>query len=119
ALAYGADEESLTQAYSEFKKEALEIEEDYCPDSVNTDGWDATRNAIRSVFIGVSLILCFLHSALKVRDKRRKFPKKNELMKHVWDSYKAETVSLFEKRLKRLEKWVCKEEIPESVKEKV
>lgn len=40
-------------------------------------------------------------------------------MKHVWDSYKAETKSLFEKRINRLRKWVCKEEIPESVKEKV
>lgn len=119
SLTDSPDEDNLTYAYSEFKEEALKVEENYIPKSVNTDGWSATQNAIRNLFIGVTLILCFLHSVLKIRDKRRKYEKKDELMKKVWDAYKAKTLSGFSQRLRRLKDWVNKEQIPEVVREKV
>jgi hypothetical protein len=44
-IAHSADETGLTQAYGEFQQEALALNPQYCPDTVNTDGWDA-ENAI-------------------------------------------------------------------------
>ena len=57
-----AGEKDLTQAYGQFKSEALNVDPKYQPDSVNTDGWTATLNAWLTLFPSVTMILCFLHS---------------------------------------------------------
>lgn len=41
ALAHSADAVELTQAYGEFQTEALALNPDYCPQTVNTDGRDS------------------------------------------------------------------------------
>lgn len=40
-----ADEVTLRKAYGVFQAEALALDPDYQPDSVNADGWKATQNA--------------------------------------------------------------------------
>ena len=59
-VAYRADETALTQAYGEFQQEAKALNPDYCPETVNTDGWDATQQAWKTLFPGITLMLCFL-----------------------------------------------------------
>ena len=59
-----ADSDSLIQGYSTFAEEVRNLEPNYSPDSVNIDGWEATRNAWKKLFPKISIILCFLHLVL-------------------------------------------------------
>jgi len=67
-----AGENGLKEGYGIFKDEALDVNPDYQPKSVNTDGWKATINAWKSLFSGISVIACFLHVFIKIRDRSSK-----------------------------------------------
>ena len=43
SIAEKADETELTKAYGVFKIDTQEIQTDYAPKTVTTDGWPATR----------------------------------------------------------------------------
>ena len=60
-----AEEEKLRKAYEEFKEEAQEVNAEYEPETVNTDGFGSTIKAWRSLFVKVVLIRCFLHGFLR------------------------------------------------------
>ena len=80
-------EDSLTQAYGVFAHEAHSVKDDY--NTVNTDGWTATQNAWK--FPQITVILCFLHAFIKIRDRATKalaIPF-NEIATRIWDAYKA------------------------------
>ena len=121
ALAREATEVRLTPAYAEFAAEARALKPDYTPQTVNTDGWGATQNAWKTLFDGgVVLILCFLHAALKIRDRCRRWERKRELMKKVWSCYDAATLPLYREQVRALKKWTLETpEIPEGAREKV
>jgi hypothetical protein len=121
ALAREATEAQLLPAYREFETEARSLRPDYQPQTVNTDGWGATRTAWQKLFDrGVVLILCFLHAALKIRDRCRRWEKKRELMKRVWSCYLAPTLTLYREQVQALEKWTLETpEMPEGAREKV
>jgi hypothetical protein len=91
SVALNADEATLTEAYSQFKQEAQNVDPDYAPQTVNTDGWTATQNAWRALFVTITIIECFLHAFLKIRDRCKKrwqtvWP---EIQQQVWDIYHA------------------------------
>ncbi len=67
SMSGGAGEEELTDAYRQFQHEAQQIQPDYQPETVNTDGWHATMNAWRTLFPSICLIQCFLHAILSIR----------------------------------------------------
>jgi len=71
-LALAADEEALTAAYGHFKDEAQHVNPDYQPQTVNTDGWFATQNAWRALFATITVMQCFLHAFLKIRDRAKR-----------------------------------------------
>ncbi len=52
-----ADEEHLTAAYGEFAAETREVNPEYAPKTVNTDGWVATKNAFKTCFSQIAVIL--------------------------------------------------------------
>jgi hypothetical protein len=62
----------LEKAYGVFKEEARNLNPDYSPDTVNTDGWKATIGAFKSLFPCTVLIACFLHIFISIRDRTRK-----------------------------------------------
>src|SRR5262249_7324323 len=64
SIAENEDSVALQRAYGEFAAEAAAAHSNYQPESVCTDGWKATREAWRTLFPGIRLILCFLHSIL-------------------------------------------------------
>src|SRR5205085_690714 len=66
ALTSAADDAHLREAYGVFAAEARDVEPGYAPETVNVDGWAATRNAFSSLFTTVTVVLCFLHGFLKV-----------------------------------------------------
>ena len=49
-LTKGADEGHLAEGYGMFRKEALDVDPEYAPQTVNTDGWWATQNAFQALF---------------------------------------------------------------------
>ena len=97
-----ADEPHLAQAYGAFAKEAQNVAADYRPKSVNTDGWWATQNAFLALFSSISIVLCFLHGFLKVRDRCFK---DFELHKRIWEVYFASSSQEFHQRMEGFKAW--------------
>ena len=62
-----ASAEALTLGYGEFQAEARLLDPNYAPITVNTDGWEGTRQAWLNLFPTVTFVLCFLHEVLKVQ----------------------------------------------------
>ena len=82
-LTASADDAHLEEAYGVFAAEARDVEPEYAPETVNTDGWASTRNAFQTWFPLITVVLCFLHGFLKIRDRCRKA---RELHRRVWTS---------------------------------
>ena len=57
--------ENLKKAYGIFKIEAQNMIPDYCPKSINIDGYSSTKKAITELYIDAGILRCFLHSFLK------------------------------------------------------
>ncbi len=116
SLTKSADEEHLTAAYQDFADEARDVRSDYAPQTVNTDGWAATQNAFTTLFVGISVIVCFLHGFLKIRDRCRK---NFELGKQVWHAYRAASATEFRERMQSLKQWCLSQKLPTIVGEMV
>lgn len=105
-IADTADTKALTEGYQTFKTESQRLDPTYSPQTVNTDGWPATKSAWQSLFPKISLILCFLHAFLKIKERCRRCP---HLLKtigqKVWDAYHAPTKAHFSQRIRRLAEW--------------
>jgi hypothetical protein len=102
-----ADEAGLSEAYGVFKKEAQEVEADFSPLSVNTDAWASTRKAWRVLFSKVTLLLCFLHSILKIRGlMTQKYEHAQAIISRMWDAYHEEKEVNFCDTLFDLQKYV-------------
>ena len=102
ALTAAADDVHLREAYGVFAAEARDVDPGYAPETVNIDGWAATRNAFRALFPSIAVVLCFLHGFLKVRDRCRKA---RELHRRVWDVYRAATAEEFRRLMGELQQW--------------
>src|SRR4051794_13459309 len=102
ALTSSADDDHLLEAYGVFAAEARDIKPDYTPETVNADGWAATRNAFQALFPTIAVVLCFLHGFLKIRDRCRKA---HDLHRRVWDVYRAATAVEFRRLMRELQQW--------------
>ena len=112
ALTKSADEKHLSEAYGVFDKEARDVDPAFQPQSINTDGWKATRKSLQNLFPKVLLVLCFLHGFLKIRDRCRKH---FDLHERVWDVYRAESETDFRTKLNELKQWSQTQELRDPV----
>jgi len=114
-LTESASEEALTRAYSVFAEEARMVNPDYAPETVNTDGWAATQKAWKNAFANITVILCFLHAFIKIRDRATKVLDTffNQAADRVWEAYRADGKAGFSQRIRRLKEWAEKS-VPES-----
>lgn len=104
AAAAGTDE--LKVAYEVFKNEARDLAPKYAPKTVSTDGWKGTQAAWKALFPKVILLLCFLHSWLKIRDRAKHLKEVfAEISRRVWEAYHASDRRRFAQRLRRLRQW--------------
>lgn len=99
------DQQGLGEAYGVFKTEVQAEFSDYTPKSVNTDGWPATRKAWKGLFEPITLILCFLHSYIKIRNISKKEPLKKELYHQIWQAYESENKVEFIRKINQLQQW--------------
>ncbi len=106
SLALNADEAALTEAYGYFKQEAQTLAPDYTPQTVNTDGWLATQKAWQVLFVTITVIECFLHAFLKIRDRCKRlktlFP---QIKASVWNIYHASDATDFRHRMIEFQAW--------------
>ena len=109
-----AGEQALTDAYQTYKNEARSLNPAYSPETVNMDGWKATRKAWQSLFPAVVIICCFLHVFIKIRDRAKK--KYRDIYENVasklWDCYRAESKGSFGQRIRRLIEWCQRNDAP-------
>lgn len=106
SLALNADETALTEAYGYFKQEAQTLAPDYAPQTVNTDGWLATQKAWQALFVTITIIECFLHAFLKIRDRCKRlktlFP---QIKDYVWNIYHAADALDFRQQMIQFQVW--------------
>jgi hypothetical protein len=120
SLAIDAGTDALTQAYGVFHAEALALNPDYCPKTVNTDGWEATQTAWQTLFPGITLILCFLHTVLGVQQRCRREPTLfKQVSEKLWHLFHSETPSQFGQRLRRIHEWATTQVTHEAVRQKL
>jgi hypothetical protein len=103
-----ASKEDLKNAYGVFKEEALEVEPDYAPKTVNTDGWSGTIGAWSALFTNITMIRCFLHAWLRIRERAKNLKEQFfEIGKRVWEVYYSETRRTMSQRIRRLRDWAA------------
>ena len=95
----GANKDDLTEAYGVFASQAKNMDNDYTPKSVNIDGWSATIAAFSALFVGITIIYCFLHGFIKIRDCCRKSKEFGNISSRVWHVYKSKTKKSFGQRM--------------------
>jgi hypothetical protein len=72
SVAPSASQAEGEKAYGVFASEAQVLQADYAPQTVNTDGWQATQGAWKALGTHMTIILCFLQAFLKMRDRATK-----------------------------------------------
>ena len=105
ALAPSAGAEDLQAAYAVFRQEARDVQPDYRPKTVNTDGWAATRQAWSVLFPLVVILRCFLHGWLNIRSRGKLSDVFSTLSEKVWNAYHAPERRSFSQRMRRLWEW--------------
>ena len=85
-----------------FKEEAKQVDSQYAPKTVNTDGWGGTIGAWSALFPMIVIIRCFLHAWLRIRERGKKLENFFELGEKVWSVYHAETRRIMSQRIRRL-----------------
>lgn len=109
SVAFGADTESLTEAYQHFKDEAQALKAEYVPETINTDGWAATQRAWLSLFPMIILIECFLHAFIKIRERGKHLKELfHQISQQVWDVYRATDAAAFRSKAEELRLWAEK-----------
>lgn len=121
AVTESAGQKDLEQAYGVFKQEAQNVNPDYNPKTVNTDGWLSTIKAWKNLFPAITLIACFLHIYISIRDRSRKKFKEQfiQAAEKLWNCYKAENKASFSQRVRRLYQWAQKNSMPSVIVDKI
>jgi len=117
AISENAGEDGLMEAYGKFQQEACNLNPEYDPKSVNTDGWLATMKVWGQLFTNICVICCFLHVFIKIRDRSKKKYRDlfNIVADKMWDCYKATSKSSFSQRVRRLYEWAKNEQVPDVI----
>lgn len=105
SVSLSADAKGLTEAYRHFKAEAQDLSPDYAPKTINTDGWTATQLAWQALFPLVTLILCFLHAFIKIRNRCKRMSDYAEIKRRVWEAYHAADPDTFKQKIAQLKTW--------------
>ena len=104
SIADSAGDDALLDSYSDFKNEAIKVDPDYSPKTVNNDGWASTVNAWKNLFPKIISVLCFLHVYIKIRKCSKKKLKESyqAVVGRLWNAYKAKNRRSFSQRVRRL-----------------
>jgi hypothetical protein len=105
-VSMSASPAALEGSYGVFAEEALNVAPNYQPKTVCVDPWQATRQAWAKLFSSASVILCFLHSILKLRKCKDVLDQlRGKLIGRGWHVYQAKTKKQFSQRMRRFREW--------------
>jgi len=104
----GFSKEELKEGYGVFATEAMQVDPEYAPKTVNTDGWGGTIGAWLALFPTIVAIRCFLHAWLRIRERGKKLANFFELGEKVWNVYYSSTKRMMAQRIRRLREWAMK-----------
>ena len=104
SVAEQATSDRLQDAYGEWVSEAKAVFPAYQVRSVCTDGFQATRDAWRRLVPTITLVLCYLHAILKIRERCRGTVRR-QVLDRAWHCYQATTHGQFAQRVRRLAEW--------------
>lgn len=105
-IAQSVGTQDLADAYQEFKSEVLAIEPNYQPSTVNIDGWLPTQQAWHQLFPSITVILCFLHSFLKIEKRAKRFQELFDILQEkAWHIYHSDNRAKFAQRIRRFREW--------------
>src|SRR4051794_4979716 len=113
SVAASASEAALTQAYRVFADEAKAVDPDLHPRrSTPMVGLPPKGEAL---FPTITVILCFLHAFLKIRDRATKALAEvfEQAREKVWQASRAHNKAAFAQRLRRLREWAT-QTLPDS-----
>jgi len=106
SLSLTTDTQGLSQAYGIFKAEALCLQADYKAKTVTLDGWKASHQAWKYLFSSISIVLCFLHEVIKVRNVTKKKPQLfYQIAELLWNVYRATHAEQFTEGLATTLQW--------------
>jgi hypothetical protein len=106
SVALGIDTPNLTEAYQHFKDEARHLDPENQPETINTDGWEATQKAWRSLFPLIIILECFLHAFIKIRERGKHLKEIfHQLSQKVWQVYNAIDPNAFRAQAAELLTW--------------
>jgi hypothetical protein len=107
SVAPSASQADLEKADGVFASAAQVLDADDAPQTVNTDGWQATQGAWQALFPHMTVILCLLHAFLKMRERATKTLGEAfaQVQTRVWEAYHAPSTRAFSQRLRRLRAW--------------
>jgi hypothetical protein len=105
SMALAASAEGLTEAYGHFKEEALRLQADYQPKTVNTDGWKDTQAAWSALFPAIVILRCFLHAFLNIRSRCKRLDTFPTIQNMVWEIYQSASPVEFYQRVGDLFHW--------------
>jgi hypothetical protein len=107
SVAPSASQRALEKAYGVFASDAQALAAEYAPETVNTEGWQATPGAWQALFTPITVILCFLHAFLTIRDRATTTlgDALAQVQKRVWEADHAPSTRAFSQRLRRLRAW--------------
>ena len=72
SVAPSASQADGEKADGVFASAAQGVEADSAPQTVHTDGWQATQGAWKALCTHLTILLCFLHAFLNMRDRATK-----------------------------------------------
>lgn len=121
SIARSSGEYDLAIAYNDFKQEAQIANPDYSPQTVNLDGWEPTQKAWKLLFPRVSIILCFLHIFIGIRDRIKKKHKTlyQYIATRLWKCYHAKRGQCFSQRVRHFCEWAENSSVPSVILEKL
>ena len=99
SVALGIDTPNLEEAYQHFKDEALQLNPEYQPETVNTDGW-------RHLFPQIVILKCCLHAFIKIRQRAKHMKDSFHLLSQkVGEVYHAVDAAAFRLQATELLTW--------------
>lgn len=115
-----AGTKDLQAAYGVFAQEVNQLNREYQPQTVNTDGWDATQAVWKNLFPDATLILCFLHTVLAIGQRcRSQGALWQALSDKLWDIYHAPDAPKFIERLRHVQAWAICQTLPAAILTKI
>ncbi len=81
-------------------REAPQVQPDYQPNTVTTDGGNATLNAWKTLFPTLGILQCVLHAMLGIRKVATKatYTRYSTMVENAWQVYQGDTTRSFSQR---------------------